>query len=45
MTEGNRIRQYAYYPGCSLEGVAISYHLSAIEAWRELGLELKKIQC
>lgn len=37
------MKQYAYFPGCSLESLAISYHLSAIETAREVGLELKEI--
>lgn len=37
------MKQYAYYPGCSLESLAVSYHLSAIETGRELGLDLKEI--
>lgn len=36
--------QYAYYPGCSLESLAVSYNLSAIESARELGLELKELE-
>lgn len=35
--------QYAYYPGCSLESLAVSYNLSAIAAARELGLELAEL--
>ncbi len=38
------MKQYAYYPGCSLESLSMSYHLSAIESTRELGLELKEIE-
>lgn len=38
------MKQYAYYPGCSLESLAKSYQLSAIEAARELGLEFKEIE-
>ena len=38
------MKQYAYYPGCSLESLAIGYHLSAIEAARALGIELKEIE-
>jgi len=38
------MKQYAYYPGCSLESLAMSYHLSATEASRELGVELKEIE-
>jgi len=37
------MKEYAYYPGCSLESLAVSYHLSAIETSRELGLNLKEI--
>jgi len=37
------MKQYAYYPGCSLESLAMSYHVSSIEAARELGVELKEI--
>jgi heterodisulfide reductase subunit B len=35
--------QYAYYPGCSLESLAVNYNMSAIESARELGLELKEL--
>ncbi len=38
------MKQYAYYPGCSLESLAMSYHVSSIEAARELGVELKEIE-
>jgi heterodisulfide reductase subunit B len=38
------MKQYAYYPGCSLESLAKSYHQSAIESCRELGVELKEIE-
>lgn len=38
------MKQYAYYPGCSLESLAMGYHLSAIEAASELGVELKEIE-
>ena len=38
------MKQYAYYPGCSLESLAMSYHSSSIEAARELGVELKEIE-
>ncbi len=38
------MKQYAYYPGCSLESLAVSYHLSALEAGHELGVELKEIE-
>ncbi|HET6445780.1 MAG TPA: CoB--CoM heterodisulfide reductase iron-sulfur subunit B family protein [candidate division Zixibacteria bacterium] len=35
--------KYAYYPGCSLESLAVSYNLSAVAAARELGLELVEL--
>lgn len=38
------MKQYAYYPGCSLESLARSYHKSANESCRELGIELKEIE-
>ena len=37
------MKQYAYYPGCSLESLAKSYHQSATESCRELEVELKEI--
>jgi heterodisulfide reductase subunit B len=37
------MKQYAYYPGCSLESLAKSYHQSAVESCRELGVELKEL--
>lgn len=38
------MKQYAYYPGCSLESLAKDYHLSAKEVAASLGLELKEIE-
>lgn len=38
------MKQYAYYPGCSLESLSTGYHLSATEAAHELGIELKEIE-
>lgn len=38
------MKTYAYYPGCSLETMARSYHCSAVETARVLGLELQEIQ-
>lgn len=38
------MKQYAYYPGCSLESLSMSYHLSAIESARALDVELKEIE-
>ncbi|HLE29694.1 MAG TPA: CoB--CoM heterodisulfide reductase iron-sulfur subunit B family protein [Anaerolineales bacterium] len=38
------MKKYAYFPGCSLEKIAHSYHLSAIETTRKLGVELKELE-
>ncbi len=38
------MKQYAYYPGCSLESLAESYNISTLEVARELGLDLKEIE-
>lgn len=35
---------YAYYPGCSLETMAGSYHVSAVEVADRLGVELEEIE-
>jgi heterodisulfide reductase subunit B len=37
------MKKYAYYPGCSLEKMAASYHVSAMETARVLGVELEEI--
>ena len=37
------MKQYAYYPGCSLESLGKSYNVSSKEVARTLGLELKEI--
>lgn len=37
------MKQYAYYPGCSLESLAKNYDSSAKEVANYLGLELKEI--
>ena len=37
------MKQYAYYPGCSLESLAKDYHTSAMAVARALDLELKEI--
>ena len=36
--------EYAYYPGCSLEKMASSYHVSAVETTRKLDVELKELE-
>jgi heterodisulfide reductase subunit B len=38
------MKKYAYYPGCSLEKMAASYHVSAMETARVLGVELEEIE-
>lgn len=38
------MKQYAYYPGCSLESLATPYALSAVEVARSLGLDLQEIK-
>ena len=38
------MKTYAYFPGCSLEKMAYSYHLSAMETTRALGVELKELE-
>ena len=38
------MKTYAYFPGCSLEKMAHSYHLSAVETTRALGVELKELE-
>ncbi|MCS7336898.1 MAG: CoB--CoM heterodisulfide reductase iron-sulfur subunit B family protein [Verrucomicrobiae bacterium] len=38
------MKTYAYFPGCSLEKMAYSYHQSAIETTRALGVELKELE-
>ena len=37
------MKKFAYFPGCSLEKMAESYHLSTIETARALGIELKEL--
>lgn len=38
------MKQYAYYPGCALESLSISYHQSSVESAFELGVELREIE-
>jgi heterodisulfide reductase subunit B len=38
------MREYAYFPGCSLEKMAVSYHLSAVETTQRLGVELRELE-
>ncbi len=37
------MKTYAYYPGCSLEKMAFSYHISTLETAHVLGVELKEL--
>ena len=37
------MKEYAYFPGCSLEKMASSYHMSAMETTKKLGIKLKEI--
>ena len=36
--------RYAYYPGCSLETMAASYHVSSMEVAHKLGVELEELE-
>lgn len=38
------MKEYAYFPGCSLEKIGQSYHLSSIETTHKLGVELKELE-
>jgi len=38
------MKSYAYYPGCSLETVAASYHVSAAETAHALDVDLQEIE-
>jgi heterodisulfide reductase subunit B len=38
------MKEYAYFPGCSLEKLAISYNQSAMETTRKLGVDLKELE-
>lgn len=38
------MKTYAYFPGCSLEKMARSYHLSALATTQRLGIELKELE-
>jgi heterodisulfide reductase subunit B len=37
------MKKYAYFPGCSLEKLALSYHKSSIESTKKLGIELREL--
>jgi heterodisulfide reductase subunit B len=38
------MKEYAYFPGCSLEKMAVSYHMSAMETTRKLGIRLHELE-
>jgi len=38
------MRQYAYFPGCSLEKIGLSYNISTQETAKKLGIELKELE-
>jgi heterodisulfide reductase subunit B len=38
------MKAYAYFPGCSLEKIAHSYHSSAVEAMRALDVDLQELE-
>jgi heterodisulfide reductase subunit B len=38
------MKTYSYFPGCSLEKMAASYHASAVETARRLDVEFKEIE-
>lgn len=38
------MKTYSYFPGCSLESLAESYHISALATARALGLELEELE-
>ena len=38
------MKTYSYFPGCSLERMALSYHVSTLETARRLDVELKELE-
>ncbi len=38
------MKAYSYFPGCSLERMAASYHVSTVETARALGVELRELE-
>jgi heterodisulfide reductase subunit B len=38
------MKEYVYFPGCSLEKIALSYHLSALETTKKLGVKLVELE-
>jgi len=37
------MKEFAYFPGCSLEKMASSYHMSALETTEKLGIKLREL--
>jgi heterodisulfide reductase subunit B len=38
------MKKFAYFPGCSLEKLALSYHLSALETTEKLEVDLEELE-
>jgi heterodisulfide reductase subunit B len=38
------MKEYAYFPGCSLEKIGLSYHQSALESMSKLDVQLKELE-
>ncbi|RJP48170.1 MAG: disulfide reductase [Anaerolineaceae bacterium] len=38
------MKEFAYFPGCSLEKLAISYHTSTLETSKKLGVKLQELE-
>ena len=38
------MKEFAYFPGCSLEQIGLSYHQSSVETTSKLGVELKELE-
>jgi len=38
------MKKYAYFPGCSLEKLALSYHTSSMESAKKVGVELQELE-
>ena len=38
------MKEFAYFPGCSLEKLAIGYHISALETTKKLGVKLQELE-
>jgi heterodisulfide reductase subunit B len=38
------MKEYAYFPGCSLEKIGLSYHQSAMESMSKVDIQLKELE-